>query len=274
MGPTGSSPPAVPGSAARSRAGAQPSLGAAVQRRAERVGPVTRAVPAAPFPLRRFHSAVPARRRAPLRGRRDRATRWYRRSQWQRMPARFRVAIRPAPRRQRGQGSTTRVQSPVRSCTLAGRRGRSRREETIVTRDKAHKTAIRERMAATGEPYSEARRMLLDPAAGPPGAPVPEDPAIPAAGFPETPEERYAREAAAAGMPSAAVAAQGILCAAQDMADRAQERPNRERQAADEARARADAAEEAAERAEEQAELAEEAAGLAEEWGDEAEMDR
>src|SRR5262249_56977183 len=69
--------------------------------------------------------------------------------------------------------------------TWASRRGRTRREETIMTRNKAQKTAIRQRMAVTGEPYSVARR-----AAGA-GDAEPED----LDRDELTPEERYAQEA-------------------------------------------------------------------------------
>src|SRR5215469_10936987 len=44
---------------------------------------------------------------------------------------------------------------------MAGRRGPTRREDMIMTENKAQKTAIRERMARTGEPYSVARRAVL-----------------------------------------------------------------------------------------------------------------
>ena len=60
-----------------------------------------------------------------------------------------------------------------------------------MTRNKAQKTAIRQRMAMTGEPYSVARR------AAEAGDAEPEDPA----GTGMTPEERYAQEAEAAGSP-------------------------------------------------------------------------
>ena len=43
---------------------------------------------------------------------------------------------------------------------MAGGRGQSRLEEMIMTEDKARKTAARERMAQTGEPYSVARRAV------------------------------------------------------------------------------------------------------------------
>ncbi|MGH3225531.1 MAG: hypothetical protein ACRDPY_43740, partial [Streptosporangiaceae bacterium] len=46
----------------------------------------------------------------------------------------------------------------VMHFTVAGRRGPTRREEITMTENKAQKSAIRQRMAATGEPYSVARR--------------------------------------------------------------------------------------------------------------------
>jgi hypothetical protein len=121
----------------------------------------------------------------------------------------------------------------------------------IMTRNKAQKNAIRQRMAVTGEPYSVARRAA---AAGDAGPQDPDRDQL-------TPEERYAREAQAAGSGAAEIEAQLAAFRAQEAADRAQE-------AAERARDRADRAEEAAERAEERAGLAQEAAELAEEWAD------
>src|SRR5450432_4247692 len=45
---------------------------------------------------------------------------------------------------------------------MAGRRGPTRREELIMTQDKARKIATRQRMAETGEPYSVARHAVED----------------------------------------------------------------------------------------------------------------
>jgi hypothetical protein len=126
-----------------------------------------------------------------------------------------------------------------------------------MTRNKAQKTAIRQRMAATGEPYSVASRAVGT------GDATPEDPD--GTGF--TPDQQYAREAEAAGSTPAEIEAQLGAFQAQEAADRAQE-------AAGRARERADRAEEAAVRAEERAELAQEAAEMAEEWADEAELNR
>ena len=76
-----------------------------------------------------------------------------------------------------------------------------------MTRNKAPKTAARERMAQTGEPYSVARRATAagsTAAAGDtrPGDPAPlDDPGAPVHPMPAreqlSPEEQYAREAAA-----------------------------------------------------------------------------
>jgi hypothetical protein len=44
---------------------------------------------------------------------------------------------------------------------MAGRRGPPRREELIMTENKAQKNAVRRRMAETGESYSVARRAIL-----------------------------------------------------------------------------------------------------------------
>jgi hypothetical protein len=50
----------------------------------------------------------------------------------------------------------------VMAFTEVGRRGQTPREELIMTEDKTRKIAIRERMAATGEPYNVARRAVED----------------------------------------------------------------------------------------------------------------
>ena len=48
----------------------------------------------------------------------------------------------------------------VMPSSMAGRRGPTRWEEMIMTQDKARKTATRQRMAETGEPYSVARHAV------------------------------------------------------------------------------------------------------------------
>jgi hypothetical protein len=112
----------------------------------------------------------------------------------------------------------------------------------IMTQDKARKAAIRQRMAETGEPYSVARGAIEPGARGPAFTGI-------------TPEERYAREAQAAGVTSAELQAHLAATSAQERADLVQD-------AADRAQERADQAEEKAEQAAEQAEAAQEAAEL------------
>src|SRR5262249_62207720 len=82
----------------------------------------------------------------------------------------------PRRRWRRGQGSTTRVHHSVWSYAQAGRRGPTRREEMIMTQDKARKTAARQRMAETGEPDSGAPRAVQDT---PPSTPRQQDEAGP-----------------------------------------------------------------------------------------------
>src|SRR2546429_9604264 len=106
---------------------------------------------------------------------------------------------------------------------MGGSGGRPRREEMIMTQDKARKTATRQRMAETGEPYSVARHAVENEAA--------EDSA------PETP-----------------------VVEGRSYAEQAQELAERARRRADEAQERADEAQERAERAGGAASLAEEAA--------------
>jgi hypothetical protein len=79
------------------------------------------------------------------------------------------------------------------SFTMAGRRGPTRQEDILMTQDKARKTATRQRMAETGEPYCEARRMTGE---APPGA---EDPGE--AGF--MVPEQVPEQAALSGPPGA-----------------------------------------------------------------------
>jgi hypothetical protein len=125
----------------------------------------------------------------------------------------------------------------------------------IMTKDKAQKTAARQRMAETGEPYSVARRSVAN------------GPAEDRARTGMTPEEQYALEAEAAGVPAAEIQAQEASFLAQEAADLAREQAGR-------ARERADLAGEAADQADERADLAQEAADLAEDWADEEEQNR
>lgn len=205
--------------------------------------------------------------------------------------------------------------SPIRSSTSAGSRGQPCPEVTIVTQDKARKSAARRRMAETGEAYAAARRLAgldqagqAESASGPESVPVPvpdeSDPDDSAAdsvvcagessdgigGRPLgdggsvgdsgagggeaagggtvstnakpaksrsrvlTPEERFRREAAAAGMPRSEIR---IRLAAH----RAHTEAARAREVADDAEARAV-------RAEELAEIAQEEADEAQEWAE------
>jgi hypothetical protein len=143
----------------------------------------------------------------------------------------------------------------VMSFAQASRRGPTRREEMIMTRNKAQKTAARHRMAQTGEPYSVARKATQARAE----SPVVHETAEVQPVVRETPEERYVREAEEAGVPAAELDALRATFLATDRAGQL-------RQAADQARERADQAEEGAVRAEERAELAQEAADVAQDW--------
>jgi len=117
-----------------------------------------------------------------------------------------------------------------------------------MTSNKARKIATRRRMAKTGEPYSVARKAAeASRSQQEPG---------------ETAEERYAREAAAGGVPAADVERLRLVWDAQARADQL-------RRAAERARERADQAEDVAAEAEERAEYGREAADLAQEWAGE-----
>ena len=83
----------------------------------------------------------------------------------------------------------------------------------IVTHDKARKSAVRRRMAQTGETYSAARRGVPDGST-----------AAPEAEHADTDAERqYASEALAAGVPAGQVEAQIAAFRAQDAALAARE---------------------------------------------------
>jgi hypothetical protein len=152
---------------------------------------------------------------------------------------------------------------------LAGRRGQPRQEEMIMTQDKARKTAIRRRMAETGEPYSVARNVIGTAiGAGPVAAEeAAEDPNFLEITAEEDYASRYAREAEEAGMPPAELQARVAAVQAQERADRAQD-------AADRGLDRADRAVEAAVQAEDRADQAGEEAEPAVEWASEAEQER
>src|SRR5439155_12456651 len=123
---------------------------------------------------------------------------------------------------------------------MAGRRGPTRREEMIMTQDKARKTATRQRMAETGEPYSVARHAVENEAAG----------AQSAADEVGAPQSRSYPEQA------------------RDLADRARRRADQAQVRADQAQERTDQAQERAERAEEAASMADAAADMAAEAAD------
>lgn len=129
-----------------------------------------------------------------------------------------------------------------------------------MTRNKAEKAAIRQRMAETGEPYSVARRVVASGST---------DSAASAAGDSDRKtgphairdDNWYASMAADAGI-SVEFRAQVFAVDAQERADAAQER-------ADQAQHRAEQAQEAADIAQEAADMAQEAADLS--WAGERE---
>src|SRR6476620_3292202 len=128
---------------------------------------------------------------------------------------------------------------------MAGRRGPTRREEMIMTQDKARKAATRQRMAETGEPYSVARHAVETEAADQ-SAPEP---------TPAAERRSYAEQA-------------------QELADRARRRADEAQNRADQVQERAERAEEAASVADAAADLAAEAADLTEGWADAEEQAR
>jgi hypothetical protein len=150
-----------------------------------------------------------------------------------------------------------------------------------MTVDKARKSAIRQRMARTGEPYSVARHAVGDEqeAADCQPAPgntrdegVPEPPRSAAAvrpdpGGPATPDPVDSDSGAAYGPDPAADRVQAQVEQARRLAGHA-------RELAEHARMRAERADEAATAAEEAADLAEEALGLTSEWADDEEIAR
>jgi hypothetical protein len=138
-----------------------------------------------------------------------------------------------------------------------------------MTSNKAQKTAIRQRMAETGEPYSVARHAVEGeqvPAAvrEPPGTTLKVTPRD---------DRWHARMAAEAGISVAEFKAQEAAARAAGLAEEAQQRADAAQQRADLAQERADQAEEAAALAQEAAELAREAAELSHSWADERELE-
>jgi hypothetical protein len=139
-----------------------------------------------------------------------------------------------------------------------------------MTRNKAQKTVIRQRMADTGEPYSVARHTIE-------GEQVPADPPEPARAAPHpTPRDDrwYATMAEEAGISVAEFKAQVDAEEAADRADEARHRAEAAQHRADTAEERAEEAQEAAELAQEAADLAMEAANLTRDWADDQEQDR
>lgn len=137
-----------------------------------------------------------------------------------------------------------------------------------MTNNKAQKTAIRQRMAETGEPYSVARRAAQAQAQADDAGPTQADEALRADDpfATQTQEERYIREAEEAGVPEAVLEA---MRAAMQAAMHAQRRAGEMLVAAERAQEQAERAEEAAGRAKERAQ---EAADLMLEWAEEDEQ--
>ena len=181
----------------------------------------------------------------------------------------------------KGLGLAVHYSPLVRSPTLASSRGQPRQEEMIMTQDKALKNAIRARMAASGEPYAEARRVVLSESfdGGERGGAEQAARSDAASGPDDDYYARYAKEAREAGVPEAEITARLQAMAAEErarypaddaqaVADLAQQAADRAQDAADRAEELAEQAEELADQAEERAGLAQEAAELAEEWAD------
>jgi hypothetical protein len=122
----------------------------------------------------------------------------------------------------------------------------------IMTQDKARKIATRQRMAATGEPYCEARRATEAEAD---------------AGTPRE-EDWYARMAEESGLSVAEVRAQEIVALAQEQAAEARDRADQAEELAERARERSEQAEEAAMMAHDAADMAAEAAAMTRDWAD------
>ena len=126
-----------------------------------------------------------------------------------------------------------------------------------MTQDKARKTATRQRMAATGEPYSVARHAVENE------HDIPEDPAA-APGD----DDPYVGAAEDAGTG----AAESRAAEQAEQADQARRLADHARDLAEQARHRAERADEAATAAEEAADLTAEAADLTREWADDKDI--
>jgi hypothetical protein len=139
-----------------------------------------------------------------------------------------------------------------------------------MTQNKAQKTATRQRMAETGEPYSVARHMVE--AGQVPG----ESPEPPETGRYATPRDDrwYAMVAEEAGISVAEFRAQEEAARLADLAGEAQWRADAAQERADLAQERAEQAEEAAELAQAAADMAAQAAELTGSRADEQERER
>lgn len=172
------------------------------------------------------------------------------------------------------------VQPSRQVSTLAGRRGQSGLGKMIMTSNKAQKSAIRQRMSETGEPYSVARNAMLsreqdadldvvlaDSRAVPEESPHDESPDDESPEH-ESPDEQYLRDAEAAGVPAEELTELRARFHARGHADQMRQAADRAREHADRVRDQVDHAEEAADRAEERADLAQEAADQAMDWAE------
>jgi cell division septum initiation protein DivIVA len=142
-----------------------------------------------------------------------------------------------------------------------------------MTRNKAQKTATRQRMAETGEPYSVARHMIEDDQV-PAEPPEPPDPPKTGPYATARDDRWYARVAEEAGISVAEFKAQEEAARLADLAEDAQRRADAAQQRADQAQQRAEQAQETAELARAAADLATEAAELTRSWADEQERER
>jgi hypothetical protein len=139
-----------------------------------------------------------------------------------------------------------------------------------MTQNKAQKTAVRQRMAETGEPYSVARH-VVEAGQAPTQPPEP-----PETGHYATPRDDhwYDMVAEEAGISVAEFRAQEEAARLEELAEEAQRRADAAQERADLAQERAEQAEEAAELAQAAADLAEEAAELTGSRADEQERER
>jgi multidrug efflux pump subunit AcrA (membrane-fusion protein) len=139
-----------------------------------------------------------------------------------------------------------------------------------MTQNKAQKTAVRQRMSETGEPYSVARH-VVEAGQAPSGPPEP-----PQTGRNATPRDDtwYAMVAEEAGISVGEFKAQEEAARLSDLAEDAQRRADAAQERADLAQEQAGQAEEVAELAQAAADLATEAAELTRSAADEQERER